>query len=135
MYCFDTDVLIEVGRARRRPGLVRRLAQTPPDDQATTAINVGKLLYGARRLPDEQIARRAEAVLRTLVRILPADAAAAHFYAVLRAWLEARGERLASPDLWIAAVCLAHDATLVSGNVRHFARVPGLRVENWLAEG
>jgi predicted nucleic acid-binding protein len=33
----------------------------------------------------------------------------------------------------IAAIALARDLTLVTGNVRHFQRVPGLRVENWLA--
>lgn len=31
----------------------------------------------------------------------------------------------------IAAVALANNATLVTNNVREFARVPGLRVENW----
>jgi len=42
------------------------------------------------------------------------------------------GQRLDDPDLRIAAICVAHDLTLVTGNVRHFERVPGLRVENWL---
>jgi len=34
----------------------------------------------------------------------------------------------------IATTVLACGATLVSGNVRHFARVPGLMVENWLGD-
>ena len=46
--------------------------------------------------------------------------------------LEAVGRPLEDADLQIAAICLAHDLTLVTGNVRHFERVPGLRVENWL---
>ena len=45
---------------------------------------------------------------------------------------ERAGLRLADPDLRIAAIVTAHDATLVTGNVRHFAGVPGLAVENWL---
>ncbi len=53
-------------------------------------------------------------------------------YAEIRVALEASGQRLDDPDLRIAAICLAHDLTLVTGNVRHFERVPGLRVENWL---
>ena len=32
----------------------------------------------------------------------------------------------------IASICLARDLTLVTGNGRHFDRVPRLRVENWL---
>jgi tRNA(fMet)-specific endonuclease VapC len=35
-------------------------------------------------------------------------------------------------DLKIAAICLAHDATLLSRNLRDFEKVPDLRTENWL---
>jgi tRNA(fMet)-specific endonuclease VapC len=40
---------------------------------------------------------------------------------------------LDAADLRIAAVALAQDLILVTGNVRHFQRVPNLRVENWLS--
>ena len=53
-------------------------------------------------------------------------------YGRLRAELERNGRPLAEPDLRIAAIALARELTLVSGNARHFGRVPGLRVENWL---
>jgi predicted nucleic acid-binding protein len=33
----------------------------------------------------------------------------------------------------MASIALARDLTLVTANTRHFARVPDLRVENWLA--
>ena len=46
--------------------------------------------------------------------------------------LERAGTRLAEPDLRIAAIALTHDFTVVTGNVRHFGRVSGLRVENWI---
>ena len=32
----------------------------------------------------------------------------------------------------IAAIALSRDMTVVTGNVRHFGRVPGLGVENWM---
>jgi tRNA(fMet)-specific endonuclease VapC len=66
--------------------------------------------------------------------ILPFDEAAAERYGVLRARLERDGRRPAEPDLGIASIALSRDATLVTGNVRHFARVPDLRVENWLLD-
>ncbi len=40
--------------------------------------------------------------------------------------------RIGTQDLKIAATALAHDALRLSANLRHFERVPGLRVENWL---
>jgi len=39
--------------------------------------------------------------------------------------------RIATHDLRIAAICVAHSATLISRNRRDFERVPGLRVEYW----
>ena len=41
--------------------------------------------------------------------------------------------RVGTFDLKIAAIALVHDALLLSGNRRDFGRVPGLRVESWLA--
>ena len=55
-------------------------------------------------------------------------------YGQLRAELERAGRRVAEPDLRIAAIALARDATLVTANVRRFARIPDLRVENWLVD-
>jgi tRNA(fMet)-specific endonuclease VapC len=64
--------------------------------------------------------------------VLPFDRPAAETYGRLRAELERAGTPLSEPDLRIASIALTHDLTVVTGNVRHFARVSGLRVENWL---
>jgi tRNA(fMet)-specific endonuclease VapC len=57
---------------------------------------------------------------------------AAEIYGRLRSDLERKGTPLADPDLRIAATALAHTATLITGNVRHCGRIPGLSVEDWL---
>jgi tRNA(fMet)-specific endonuclease VapC len=49
----------------------------------------------------------------------------------MRALLEQKGMRIEDTDLFIAAVALDHDLTLVTHNTRHFGRIPGLRIENW----
>ena len=78
-------------------------------------------------------ARRIEAVeaFLSLVTILPFDSAAAREYGALRAHLERAGTPIGPNDLMIASIALAHDLTLVTHNVAEFARVPGLRVEDW----
>ena len=73
-------------------------------------------------------------LIGSLVGILPFDEVAAETYGPVRARLEAAGTPLGEPDLRVASIALANDLTLVSGNVRHFSRVPQLRLENWLAE-
>ena len=71
-------------------------------------------------------------LLTSMHAVLPFNEAAAEIYGALRADLERIGKRLDDPDLRIASIALSRDLTLVTGNVRHFERVPGLRIENWL---
>lgn len=134
MYCLDTDVLSAVLRRDPPLHLIRRLARTPPTEQCTTAINLGELLYGVARRGGPSLAQRVGDLIASAGPILSFDEVAAERYGELRATLERGGRPLAEPDLRIAAIVLTRDATLVTGNVRHFARVSGLRIENWLAE-
>jgi predicted nucleic acid-binding protein len=133
MYCFDTDVLSATMRRDPSLPLIRRLAQIPPSEQFTTAITMGELLYGASRRDSERLIRQVRELIRGALTVLPFDESAAEVYGSLRARLEAEGRRLDEPDMRIASIALARDLTLVTGNVRHFARVPDLSVENWLA--
>jgi tRNA(fMet)-specific endonuclease VapC len=134
VYCFDTDVLSAVLRRDPALAVVRRLASVPPAEQSTTAITLGELLYGAARRGSESLVDRVRDLVATLVVVLPFDDAAAEVYGPLRASLESGGMPLGEPDLRIASIAIANELTLVSGNVRHFSRVPGLRLENWLAD-
>jgi predicted nucleic acid-binding protein len=68
------------------------------------------------------------------LRVLPFDAWAARRYGVVRAELERNGTPLGEADLRIGAVALTHDLTVVTGNLRHFRKIPGLRVENWMQD-
>ena len=62
------------------------------------------------------------------LHILPFDEDAARCFASL----QNQRTRVGTMDLKIAAICIAHDATLLSRNLVDFEKVPGLRVENWL---
>jgi tRNA(fMet)-specific endonuclease VapC len=134
-WCFDTDVISAVLRARPPLHLVRRLARTPSGDQATTSVSFGELLYGVARKGSPELERRVRDVVLGALEIVPFDEAAAEVYGPLRAELERAGRRLDEPDLRIASIAKSRGLVLVTGNVRHFERVPGLKVENWLAEG
>lgn len=132
MYCFDTDILSAVLGRKPPLHLIRRLASLPAERQLTTAITVGELLHGSAKRNSAQLTARVRAVILSAAEVLPFDEAAAQIYGSLRADLESQGRRLAEPDLRIASIVLSRDLTLVTGNDRQFARVPQLRVENWL---
>lgn len=133
MFCLDTDVASAILRpGAGPPNLARRLGVLLPESQFTTSITLGELLYGARKRRSEALEKDIERLFAGDIQVVPFDDLAAGVYADIRVELEAAGRRLEDPDLRIAAICLAHDLTLVTGNVRHFERVPELRVENWL---
>lgn len=63
--------------------------------------------------------------------LLAVDLASARVHAQLWAELSRAGTLIGPHDLWLAATCVAHGLTMVTGNVREFARVPGLGLEVW----
>jgi tRNA(fMet)-specific endonuclease VapC len=138
MYLFDTDVLSQLGKKRRPDGLMARLAATPLAAQFTSAINAAEIYHGIFRLEGESDARGGlleffEGQVFPRLTILPFDREDARAYGRLRAALERKGRPRFEPDLQIAAIALRHRLIVVTGNVRHFEGIPGLKVENWLA--
>lgn len=97
----------------------------------TSIIVSAELRFGLARRPSARLASQVEAVLGSLT-VLPFEQDADRCYATIRADLERRGTPIGANDLLIAAHALAVGATLVTDNVREFARIDGLAVENWL---
>ena len=135
----DTDTLSVIQR-RSEPRFGRLLSRLRalPSDQTVwvTIISYeeqlrGWLEYIKRAKPVQLAARYAK--LWDCHRdfagrlVLPFDGAATDvFERLLRA-----KTRIGTSDLKIAAVTISRDDILLSSNLRHFTRVPGLRVEDW----
>ncbi len=132
-YLFDTDVISALLRRDPLTRLRQRIARVPARDQCTTAITLAELSYGAYKVGKLDLYARVRAILNEL-EVLSFDLAAAEQYGPLRARLERSGRKLDEADLRIASIALVHDCTLITGNVRHFARIEDLRVENWLED-
>jgi len=131
-YLLDTDIVSDPLKKSPSLVLLRRLAAIPAEQQFTSAITVGEMAYGAFRSPRAgELLARLELDVWPNYQIVEFDHRAAMRYGSLRADLEAPGLRLPEPDLRIAATALAHGMVLVTGNIRHSGRVPGLSLENW----
>ena len=130
MKLLDTDHWVALLRGRL--SLEGRVS--PDEPLAITAISVAELTHGASKSAraEENIARL-DILLATLI-ILPFDEAAARRFGALKAVLEQAGNRLADLDLQIASIALANDLPLITHNTRHFTRIPGLQLDDWLVD-
>ncbi len=128
MKILDSDHCVALLRGRL--DLSERVA--PHDELAVTAISVGELTHGAHKSLHvaENLAR--VDVLLAAVAVLPYGETAARRFGLLKANLERAGTRVSDLDLQIASITLEQGAVLVTHNRAHFARVPGLVVEDWL---
>jgi tRNA(fMet)-specific endonuclease VapC len=134
MYLFDTDIITNIFKKHPAPGLLARLADVPRNQQHISTITIAEIVYGACKSnrPAHHL-RNLQEILLPAVNILGFDSKAAFVCGRLRAELEKTGTPLALADLEIAAIALANQLVLVTGNTRHFARIPNLTMENWLA--
>lgn len=128
-YLLDSDICIYL--MKRRPSALTRRIDAHAHQSALSVIAYGELCFGqAGSTRTEEAAAHLAALIET-VQVLPLPLDAAMQYGDIRVHLERAGKPIGGNDLWIAAHALAANLTLVTNNEREFARVPGLRVENW----
>lgn len=133
MYLFDTDIITNIFQKRPSPGLLARLADVPRRKQHISTVTLSEIVYGSYKSdrPEYHLSNL-QNILLPSVNILGFDSKAAYACGRIRAELEKAGTPLALADLEIASIAIANDLTLVTGNTRHFCRIPRLIVENWL---
>ena len=132
MPLLDTNVVSEPLKRRPDSGVMARFRALPRADALISTITLLELRRGAVLAEDgSHLWQRIEVEVLLRVTVLNFDAAAACRAGDLDGELWQRGERLAVEDLLLAASALSRDLTLITRNLRHFERVPGLRLENW----
>jgi len=131
LFLLDTNAVIALLNAQG--GLVsQRIRQYRPADIGLPSIVMHELYFGAFR--SQRIERNLALVDRLRFEVLPFDQDDARRAGEIRAALAAQGTPVGGYDVLIAGQASARGLTLVSRNVREFARVESLRVENWEGE-
>jgi tRNA(fMet)-specific endonuclease VapC len=125
----DTNICIYV--MKNYPQSLREKFNALAEQLCISSITLGELHYGA-----EKSARRIENLIAieqfvARLEVLPfADKAAAH-YGQIRAELERAGMPCGPHDMQIGGHARSEGLVVVTNNIREFARMPGVRVENW----
>lgn len=129
-YLLDANVVADLVR-NPQGAVVEHIRRVGEANVCTSVIAAAALRFGAEKKGSMRLTRQLEAVLGSL-EILPFEVPADVVYGEIRARLEKAGRPIGGNDLLIAAHALALGLTLVTDNASEFARVEGLKRENWL---
>ncbi len=129
MYLLDSNILIYWLKGQGK--VAKNLQAKSPHHIKVPAPALFELEYGTAKSQKPQLQRDFIDAVVLKLEILPLDYPSAKAAGMLRSSLEGKGNLIGPYDLLIAGIAIANNLTVITRNTREFARVPGLRVENW----
>lgn len=123
-YLLDSDVIINILKGR----IALKYLLDLKGVLSVSVISIAEVLYGQRKITSNK-----ESLFFTFLKsfdigILPITLTEIYKYLKIRMYLEKVGQPLENFDLLIAATAIAHDSKLITGNLKHFSRVPSLKI-------
>lgn len=132
LFMLDTDISSYI--IRRRPESLAQHFERHADEICVSVVTVAELRFGVEKSKSAKLAELVEHFLERLAILDWTDEVTPH-YARVRATLQRIGRPIGTMDLMIAAHAVSEGATVITNNVRHFADVPGLKVQEWTSGG
>lgn len=128
--CLDTDFLVAILRGKDEA--LDKLDELENISITLTSVNAFELYYGAHKSAKSVENMKQLKTLLASYDLLLLDGRSAEKAAEIHARLGGRGASIDMRDCLIAGIALANGVkTIVSRNIKHFSRVPGLKVERW----
>ena len=128
-FMLDADT---VSYAIRGEGQVAtHLLQHRPSELCLSSMTLAELRFGAEAKRSRKLHRSIGSFIKD-VAVIPFDEGAADRFALVAAALARRGAPIGTFDTLIAAHALSLGLVVVTNNTKHFSRVPGLKLENWV---
>ena len=139
MILLDTNVVSELMRRSPDPAVKTWFGTIIDIPLATTAITIGEILFGLRRLPDGRRRRNLELQFLSLTQadhglpVLAYDEAAAQSYGEIAVIRQKAGRSVQPSDIMIAAIAHRHEASIATRNVRDFDLTGLTIIDPWQA--
>ena len=127
----DTDMCSYI--IKQRPvSVLQQFQKLTMDAIGISIVTYAELIYGVERSSSKRINRSVVENFVQHLEIMDWDRNAADEYATIRTKLEAGGTPIGAMDMMIAAHAKSIHAILVTNNQKHFNKVKGLKIENWV---
>ncbi len=128
-YLLDTNICIHF--MRNSFNVAQRIEEVGWHRLSISEITVAELLYGAERSNNiEKNYRIVQSFCRE-IDVIPLSQTL-ELYAKYKAFLYKQGTPIEDLDLFIGCTAIAHNMTLVTENLKHMARIPEIKIENWI---
>lgn len=127
IYLLDTCICIAL--LKKSPSVIQRLREVGTHNCKISDITLAELYFGAFKSGKEKHFNDVSEISK-LFKIFPIQYM--RKYGEIRWELERQGLRIGDMDMFIAATAIEEELILVTDNIKHFSRIPGLKVENWM---
>ncbi len=133
MYLLDTNILSELIKRHPNSHVLSRLGSEPAHTLFTSCICIMELRFGSALREDfEKFWQKITKEIISKVNILPIGEKEGLVAGDILAGLRKTGQIIGLEDVLIAAAAITNQYPVVTANTRHFSRITGLQVENWL---
>lgn len=129
MYLLDTDIVIYSLKGHEI--VKNHLRDHLQDAIYLSAVTLMELYYGAYKSQKIESNLAKVKSLENAIEIIPVNQVMVEIFGLLKSRMENIGSRLDDYDLILAATAMSHNLILVTNNEKHFARIDGLKIENW----
>ena len=129
-YLLDTDICVYWLKGNEQ--IEHKILSVGMDNVVLSFINVSELYYGAYKSQRVEANLNLIRQLTTQLNVVESDESIGEAFGELKATLERAGTIIDDADLFIAACAKVHGLTLVTNNIKHFKRIKGLKLENWV---
>ena len=123
------DTCTCIALIKEKPSVVEHIRQAGVDECKISDITLAELYFGAYKSGKEE---HFNDVIEIMNLFEQYSINSLRKYGEIRWQLESKGQKIGDMDMFIAATALEEDLIVVTGNVDHFNRIPGLKIENWM---
>lgn len=127
-YLLDTNICIYL--LKNKCGIREAIIRVKPENCFVSEITIAELYYGASKSNQKEKRKKDVDFIVERFKILPIFTALSLF-GDIRAELEEKGKRIDDIDLLIGATAICNKLIMVSDNIKHLERLPGIQIENW----
>lgn len=129
-YLLDTDTCIYWLKGNE--DIEKRALKVELSKIFISFVTLSELYYGAYKSKRVEQNLANIGILKNKLSLMNSNESISDIFGKIKATLEKDGKIIDDADLFIAACALNDNATLVTNNEKHFKKIKGLKVENWV---